>query len=363
MVKVAVRPLKGQQFEVDIEPELTVEDLKKKIAETNAEFPADLQKLIHSGKILQDATKVQDTGIKEGEFVVVMLTKAKAPGGGASSTPAPAQQAPAAPAPAPAAEGTAPASGPPASDAPTSYDTAASNLVTGGAMESTIQQLCDMGYPRAEVERCLQAAFNNPDRAVEYLISGIPEGIQAPPAGAPTPAAAAAPGTAPPPGAAPGGGAAAFPAMPTGGGAGGGNPASLAVLQELRNNPRFMQLAQMVTANPQALAQMLSALHQSHPEIARTIAENPEAFMQMLAQASGGGQEDPVSAMLAAGGGGGGGGPGGAPGQTVRLTEEERAAVGRLEALGFDRNMAIQAYLACDKNEEMAANFLFDNGD
>mmetsp|Transcript_9392 Transcript_9392/g.18899 ORF Transcript_9392/g.18899 Transcript_9392/m.18899 type:complete len:365 (-) Transcript_9392:165-1259(-) len=362
-MKVAVRPLKGQQFEVEIEPELTVQDLKKKIAEANSEFPAELQKLIHSGKILTDATKMQDTGYKDGEFIVVMVTKAKAPAGGTSSTPAPAAQTPQAPTPAPAAATPAPASAPAAGgDAPTSYDTAASNLVTGGAMESTVQQLMDMGYPRPEVERCLQAAFNNPDRAVEYLISGIPEGILGPPAGAP-PAAAPPPGAAPPaaaPGGGGGGGAAPFPAAVPGGG-GGGNPASLAALQELRNNPRFVQLAQMVTANPQALAQMLPALQQQNPEVARAIAENPEAFMQMLAQAAGGGGQDPVGAMLGAGGAGGA--QGGGPGPTVvRLTEEERAAVERLEALGFDRNMAIQAYLACDKNEEMAANFLFDSG-
>jgi len=29
--------------------------------------------------------------------------------------------------------------------------------------------------------------------------------------------------------------------------------------------------------------------------------------------------------------------------------------------MGFPREMVLEAFMACDKNEEMAANFLFDS--
>jgi hypothetical protein len=54
------------------------------------------------------------------------------------------------------------------------YGHAASNLVAGGNLESMIQSILEMGggaWDRETVTRALQAAFNNPERAVEYLYS------------------------------------------------------------------------------------------------------------------------------------------------------------------------------------------------
>ena len=63
---------------------------------------------------------------------------------------------------------------------------------------------------------------------------------------------------------------------------------------------------------------------------------------------------------------GGGGGAGGAPppgAVRIQVTPEERAAIERLEAMGFDHDAVLQAFLACDKDENAAANLLFDSGD
>jgi len=46
--------------------------------------------------------------------------------------------------------------------------------------------------------------------------------------------------------------------------------------------------------------------------------------------------------------------------KAVSLTEKESEAVARLCRLGFERDLVSRAFFACDKNEELAANFLFD---
>ena len=254
-----------------------------------------------------------------------------------------------------------------------------------------------MGFERAQVQRAMRAAFNNPERAVEYLMSGVPPEAEAEVAAAPAAAsgggaapaapaaaaAAAAPAAAAPAAAAPAGPNAqpldlfAPPGAATGG-AGGVRAAGAGAgpLDFLRSNPQFNALRSIVQANPQVLEPMLAELGRAQPDLLALINENQAEFLRLVNEPVGGaggggvgggagGGLAELAASLGVGGGGAGGGAGGLPPGTVavNLTAEEIEAVGRLEALGFERGAAVEAFLACDKNEALAANFLFENPD
>jgi len=217
-------------------------------------------------------------------------------------------------------------------------------LISGPDFERYVTEIMSMGYPREQVEAALRASYNNPDRAVEYLLSGIPESVI----------------TGQQPQQAPAGGG--------GGGQGlverdvededeideGGDP-----LDFLRRHPAFANMRRMVQQNPNSLAQLMQQIGQSNPRLLDLIAQNQERFVQMLNEPVAPGEAGGVPGV----GGpalGGGIGQGSAPPGTavLHVTPAEREAIERLKALGFPEPLVVQAYFACDKNENLAANFL-----
>jgi UV excision repair protein RAD23 len=352
-MKLTFKDLKQQRFTIEAEPTETIGSVKAKIASEKGWEPST-QKLIYSGKILQDDNTIESYKIEEKGFIVCMTSKPKpAPKPAAppatpaqsSSTPAP----PAAPASQPSSNQAQPPATPsPAPAAAPNYNDP-NSLAMGEQRSAAVANMESMGFARSDIDRAMRAAFFNPDRAVEYLLTGIPDSAQeeqqAPAAPqsntqasqqgqtAATDAPAAQTGGEPenlfeaaaragqqPSGGA-GAGAGAGAAAGLAGGAAGTN-----ALDFLRNNPQFQQLRQVVQQQPQMLEPILQQVAAGNPQLAQMITQNPEQFMQLLAE-----DADEDVAL-----------PPGA--QQISVTEEEREAIERV------------SQALCSKLHETSAN-------
>jgi UV excision repair protein RAD23 len=76
-MKISVKTLKGNHFDLVVNPTDTVTAVKKQIEESQGKdaFPYSQQLLIHQGKVLKDDTTMDDNKVSENGFLVVMLTK------------------------------------------------------------------------------------------------------------------------------------------------------------------------------------------------------------------------------------------------------------------------------------------------
>lgn len=388
---ITIKNLQQQTFKIDFDISQTVQQLKEKIQEMKGkDHSVAEQKLIFAGKVLEDDQPLSNYKVTEKDFIVLFVTKAKpAAPAAAPATTTPAAAAPAAAATTSAAGGTVvaqPASSPAAAVVPAanvaspsppvssaqpaisnasasgsaaaallssssssggggsvsgtqalpSSRSAESALATGADYEQALESIVAMGFERERVVLALRASFNNPDRAVEYLTTEIPAVFDVPHGG---PSAA-------PPSTTPAADAAASTVQ------------AVDPLEFLRGQPQFLQMRSLVRQNPQLLQVLLQQLSQSNPELLQVITQNQQRFVEMLNEP--GAPDAAGTAAPAAGSGSGSAPPVDMPqGVTyINITPAERDAISRLMALGFSETEAVQAYFACDKNEELAANFL-----
>ncbi|KAE8681301.1 Ubiquitin receptor RAD23c [Hibiscus syriacus] len=367
-MKIFIKTLKGTHFDIEVKPEDAVGDVKKKIETVQGAelYPAAQQMLIHKGKVLKDETTLSENSVAENSFIVIMLAKNKGSSAdGAAGSTAPTTKTPQASVPpvAPAPASTAPlATSAMATPAPVAefspvastpielesdvYGQAASNLVAGSNSEGAVQQILDMGggtWDRDTVVHALRAAFNNPERAVEYLYSGIAEQPEAPAvARAPVAGQTANPASQsqqlPQPAAVPTSGPNANPldlfpqGLPNIGAAGAG----AGTLDLLRNSQQFQALRAMP---------MLQELGKQNPHLVRLIQEHQADFIRLINESAEGGEGNVLGQLAEE-----------MP-QAVQVTPEERDAIERLESMGFDRATVLQVFFACNKDEELVATF------
>lgn len=75
-MKLLFKSLAGGNFHLDVEVTDTVAKVKQSIQASQG-HATELQKLIHSGKILSDDKTLGDYEIKEKDFIVVMVSKVR----------------------------------------------------------------------------------------------------------------------------------------------------------------------------------------------------------------------------------------------------------------------------------------------
>lgn len=294
-MKIIIKTLQQTQHPLEVSASETILQIKERIHELLGHSIAD-QKLIYSGKVLANEVTVEQTLVKENDFFVLMVSLKNKP---SNLKPAAAAEE------VKKVEPTVP------SATTTSSAPSDSSLVLGAEYEAAIARIVDMGYPKDQVEAAMKASFNNPDRAVEYLMNGIPDDEEADDAEDGPAAAQNASGN----------------------------------LDFLRNDPQFQQLRQAVQQNPELLQALIQQISVSNPRLMQLISSNQEEFMNLMEE---GLDSDST----------------GAPADNsrfIQVTPAENEAIERLVSLGFEKARAIEAYFACDKDETLAANYLFDH--
>ena len=198
-----------------------------------------------------------------------------------------------------------------------------------------INNLLNMGCEKSKAEEVIKAAKGNLELAIDFYFNGIPEGLD--------------------------------------------NEIDLEQDENERGENPIKNIAGiakiLLQSDPNALSSLLENLGQSNPELLNLISENQEEFQRYLQQPI---SEDDMNAYrnfqndLAMGGEEDEeGDPEGEEGEEgghdhhqqggINLTAEESEAVKRLKELGnFNEAEVLQAYFAFDKDEEKAANFLFE---
>ncbi|SOV79706.1 DNA repair protein RAD23, putative [Plasmodium reichenowi] len=391
-MKIKVRTLQNNEEEINVDPDDSILDLKKKVEVVLRDMPSDKQKLIFSGKILKDEDKATDI-LKDNDIVIVMVTRriisknnqkedinkeslSKIENNNNNNnnnksddninvTISNTEEQ---------KENKENKNDNTSDNIYNSFNNAESMLLTGDKLKESIDNICAMGFEKEQVKKAMILAYNNPNRAIDYLTNGFPneninvnvnENIN-----------------------------------------NGSNFSNLLnsennpLLEEnsshplssneetFRNSTFFNAIRDMALSNPQRLPELLQMIGRTDPSFLEYIRQNQTEFLAALQNYGNNindheehsddntnnhfddnldnaddenaiqndsflqdvGQQvlsDPNNENINI--------------PITPLNENEMESIKKLESLGFPKHVALEAFIACDKNEEMAANYLFEN--
>ncbi|EUD67450.1 hypothetical protein C922_02156 [Plasmodium inui San Antonio 1] len=395
-MKIKVRTLQNNEEEISVDNDDTILDVKKKIEVAFPEMPCDKQKLIFSGNILTDESKAVDI-LKENDIVIVMACKKVFTSTKNNQTKE--------------SSSTNVLKNKEKTLLPTNYDqkNAASNaseegresknlnnaesaLVIGEKLKETIDNICAMGFEREAVRKAMMVAFNNPNRAIDYLTNGFPDESEVNEISSintlngmnEMDAANQMDGANPPNETnetnetnensyeredndnAPN-----LPNLLNNYNALAENSRQSVPdnADQFRNSPFFNILRDVALSNPQRIPEILEMIGRTDPSFLEFIRENQGEFIRAIQNYGNNDQTGNTENDLMAGEAFADQGN-----QNITdpnnenfhipitpLNENEMESIKKLESLGFPKHLALEAFIACDKNEEMAANYLFEN--
>ncbi|KGG50936.1 hypothetical protein DI09_4p190 [Mitosporidium daphniae] len=324
-------PREPRTFSIEVDDGASIQTVKQTIeAQEGFGFASQIiifqgnSGFLFVGKVLGDSSTISSCNVKDKDFLVMMIKKkvsATSPVPPVSAIQSETKKLPEVAKEAPPANG-------------------AADTENTSEHEIEILTLMEMGgFDRDIVVKAMKAAFNDPDRAAEYLFSEPSDndtyGLSA------------------------------------------GN-GGLQSLSFLKTDPQFQQLRALLNRQPHLLQPLLQQIGSTEflalleeddeeegqgatdnndseqevfdEEVSEEINEDIDVPDQILGQnavlESSGMPIESATAIPHT--------------QYIQVSSQEKEAIDRLVDLGFPRQRAIEAFFACDKDESLAANYLFD---
>jgi UV excision repair protein RAD23 len=320
-MKITIKSIKQVPYDVEVPSEETKVLELKAIIENTHNFDKSALKLLFNGTLLDDNKSLKDYSIKEGMSIIMMNVKAKPVNVNTSQSVASNEEKKESTEKVTQSNQIKPETKPVEKPVTQEKD-----------YSKEVKQLTEMGFSAEEAKNAIKAAKGNIEIAIEFLYNGIPNAND-------------------------------FDVP---------EDEMMDMGEGQENDPSkvLKNIASMVKivsqGNPSQIQNVLVQLQQNNPEVFELITENEEEFRNLLSKPLS--QEDvenfqrfqQQSGGLSGGESEQGNGNGNSSNETIRLSKPDYEAVQRLKALGFSEMDAVQAYFAFEKNEEMAANFLYE---